>query len=170
MAWPYGLPVVPSSLFFTITAFFPAYLPVRRMTTFPGCTGRRIVRRCVFEIHMHCQPIHSPLKERGPSCSAEDASHSLSDTPHRRLCTVRSFLSGKMISGEGAVTPIDATARAAMRTWGSLPTDWCLCLPFSSQMTAGSPSRTSPSCPFSNGARSSCTTSLTHSWAMKPPQ
>jgi hypothetical protein len=37
MAWPYGLPDVPSSLFFTITAFFPAYLPVSRITTLPGC-------------------------------------------------------------------------------------------------------------------------------------
>jgi hypothetical protein len=36
-ACPYGRTDVPSSLFCTMTAFFPAYRPVSRMTTFPGC-------------------------------------------------------------------------------------------------------------------------------------
>ena len=40
MAWPYGRPDVPSSLFFTMTAFLPAYLPVRRITTLLGCTQK----------------------------------------------------------------------------------------------------------------------------------
>lgn len=36
-ACPYGLVEVPSSWFFTITAFLPANRPERTTTTFPGC-------------------------------------------------------------------------------------------------------------------------------------
>ena len=39
---PYGLLPVPSSTFFTITAFLPAYRPVSRITTFPGFKKRGI--------------------------------------------------------------------------------------------------------------------------------
>ena len=39
MAWPYGLLEVPSSWFFTMTAFLPAYRPVSRTITLPGCAG-----------------------------------------------------------------------------------------------------------------------------------
>ena len=72
MAWPYGLPVVPSSLFFTITAFFPAYLPVRRMTTFPGCTGRMLSVVCLRASHDTATSLYSSSKGREPFCSAED--------------------------------------------------------------------------------------------------
>ncbi len=55
MAWPYGLPDVPSSLFFTITAFFPAYLPVSRITTFPGCITPQKTFVSVQHIMLICQ-------------------------------------------------------------------------------------------------------------------
>ena len=94
MAWPYGLPVVPSSLFFTITAFFPAYLPVRRMTTFPGCTGRPLSAMCLRDLYGIATHVHSSSEGRGPFCSAEDVLIPCQIHAHRRTVTWH-FLRGK---------------------------------------------------------------------------
>ena len=44
-ACPYERPVCPSSYVLTMTAFFPAYLPARQITTLPGCRGGVWARR-----------------------------------------------------------------------------------------------------------------------------
>lgn len=86
-AWPYLRPLVPSSWFFTMTAFLPAYRPCRTITTLPGCTHAWGGSWCVEHgVEGRCRAC--PERWRAPSGTSPW--RPTRDHPERPRCRVSS--------------------------------------------------------------------------------